>query len=460
MHYGWVSITRTMVKIMTQFIKSLYVIAVLCGLSLMMPQSVAAHGIVAGGAQVIEVDAGMYPMRIEVEVPTGAPTVLTARIWPVRPFEGVAQVTLTATHRNTQTTATQQVIVPANQHTIVVFDVDITHIGPWDLAIEAQDSLGTSGVFTVPITVLPTSTPLLTMPLFVAFGVLALVLTATIVWPTPRQWIRVLYGHAFTSALMAVLILGGLYAWPSINVEWNTPLDQSRPYATALMQTDDDTLTIRLFDGSTGLPVDDLVPHHQALIHLVMIERTTQYFVHAHPVRISAGVYQLDITSAPNGVYDVAIELERLGSGSQVLRSTVEWQGSRVVTVPAVQSAVVPFETIVDGYTVAISAQSSIVAGKPTTVRVAVSKDGQPVQTLEYWLGMRGHMILRDPAGSMFGHVHAAGAMNEDFQPVALLGNTVDFIYAFPQAQPYQLWLQVQVDGRVLTVPAQIVVSQ
>lgn len=427
---------------------------------LIHPQSVSAHGIVAGGAQVIEVDAGAYPLRIEVAVPTGAPTVLTARIWPLRPFSGAATVTLIAVHRNSQITSTHQVDVPANQQTIIVIDVDITQIGPWDLQIAVEDARGSSGQFSVPITVLPTSTPILTMPLFVAFGILALVLTATIMWPTPRRWVRVLYGHAFTATLVAVLILGGLYAWPSLNVEWNTPSIQSRPYATALMRTDNQKLTIQLFDGSTGLPADDLVPHHQALMHLVMIEQSTQYFVHAHPVRVAPGIYELDITHAPNGVYDVAIELERIGSGSQVLRSTVTWQGSSLAPTYAVSQPILPFEMIVEGYTVAISTQRAVVAGVPTTVQVAISKEGQPVGELEYWLGMRGHMILRDPDGSMFGHVHAAGAMNEDFQPVAPPGNTVEFVYAFPQAQTYQLWIQVQVDGRVLTVPARIAVSQ
>ena len=432
----------------------------LAGLFLLYPQSVAAHGIVAGGAQVIEVDAGSYPLRIEVVVPTGAPTVLTARIWPVRPFDGPTQVTLTAVHRNSQSSAEHQVAVPANQHTIVVIDVEITQIGPWDLWIEVKDARGSSGRFSVPITILPTSTPLLTIPLFVAFGVLALVLTATIMWPTPRPLVQALYGHVFTGALVSVLVLGGLYAWPSINVEWNTPQTQSRPYATTVMSTDDQKLTIKLFDGSTGLPADDLVPHHQALMHMVMIEQATQQFVHAHPVRVAPGVYELDITKVPNGIYDVAIELERLGSGSQVLRSVVDWRGSAVATKPAIDVGTVPFETIVNGYSVAVTSQSKVNAGKPTTLQVAVTKNGMPVSALEYWLGMRGHMILRDPVGSMFGHVHAAGAMNEDFQPVAIPGHTVDFVYAFPQAQTYQLWLQVQVDGRVLTVPARIEVAQ
>jgi hypothetical protein len=437
-----------------------FLFVIVCAVCLLIPSSVEAHGIIAGGAQVIEVDAGNYPLRIEVVVPTGAPTVLTARIWPVQPLDGAASVSLTAVHRNTQTTSTHQVDIPVNQQTIVVIDVDITHIGPWDLWIEVTDSQGTSGRFSVPVTVLPTETPLLTIPLFIAFGVLALVLAASIIWPTPRPWVKVLLGHAFTVGFVSVLILGGLHAWPAINVEWNTPLSQSRPYATTIMQTDNQKLTIQLFDGSTGLPADDLVPHHQALMHLVMIEQSTQYFVHAHPVRIAPGIYELDITNVPNGTYDVAVELERLGSGSQVLRSVLDVGDSAVAAQPVIDAGTLPVETVVNGYTVTITAQGEVVAGKPTQIQVAVTKDGLPVSTLEYWLGMRGHMILRDPAGSMFGHVHAAGAMNEDFQPVALPGHTVSFVYAFPQAQTYQLWLQVQVDGQILTVPARIAIPQ
>lgn len=426
---------------------------------LFTPATASAHGLVAGGAQVIEVDAGAYPLRIEVEVPTGAPTVLTARIWPIKPFAGAAQILLTAVHRNTQTTSAHEVDVPINQHTIAVFDVAIDHVGAWDLQVEVRDANGGSGVFLVPITVLPTSTPLLTIPLFGAFGVLALVLTVSIVWPTPRPWIRNLYTHAFTGGLVSVMILGGLYAWPAVNVEWNMPLTQSRPYVTTQMRVIDQKLRIQLYDGSTGLPADDLVPHHQALMHLVMIAQETNNFVHAHPVRVAPGIYDLDISHIPNGVYDVAIELERLGSGSQVLRSSVSWNGGTHASPSTNTAPTIPFEMVVDGYTINVSAQSAVMAGAPTTLRVAVSKDGQPVPALEYWLGMRGHMILRDPTGSMFGHVHAAGAMNEDFQPVAIPGHTVDFIYAFPQAQTYQLWLQIQIDGRVLTVPAYVVVQ-
>jgi len=439
----------------------LQIVVICCFALVCVPRAVFAHGLIAGGAQVIEVDAGRYPLRIEVQVPTGAPTTLTARVWPVQHFEGAASVSLKATHVNSQVFDEQLVFVPEGQHTIAVFDVAITSVGTWDLLFVVRDSRDQEGIVVVPVTVPETSAPPLTIPLFVAFGLLAITLTASIVWPTPAPWLKGLYAHGFTASLVSALVLGGVYVWPSVVVEWRTPTNQSRPYATAVMAVDTRALMIELYDGATGLPADDLVPHHQALMHMVMIEKTSQTFLHAHPARIATGVYSYDLTNIPNGTYDVALELERIGSGSQILRGTIEWVGSDLpARAPATRRSPVPAEYTQNDLTFAITTSNVPRVGMPTTINVAVIRDGNPVPALEYWLGMRGHMIVRDVQGSLFGHVHAAGAMNDDFQPVAQAGHTVQFVYAFPRAQEYQLWVQVQVNGQILTVPAVLSVQE
>lgn len=443
------------------FRRTIHIICLCCLALICVPRVVLAHGLIAGGAQVIEVDAGIHPLRIEVQVPTGAPTTLTARVWPVQPFVGAATISLNATHINSQDVDEHSVSIPEGQHTIAVFDVAITRVGAWDLLIHVRDGRNQTGIVVVPITVPETSAPPLTIPLFVAFGLLAFILTASIVWPTPGPWLKALYAHGFTASLVGAILLGAIYVWPSITVEWRSPNDQTRPYATAVMGVDDSSLTIQLFDGSTGLPADDLVPHHQALMHLVMIEHSTRNFVHAHPARIASGTYALNLTDVPNGKYDVALELERIGSGSQVLRGTIEWLGGGTQARPSAQRvSLVPTVYTLNDHTISISTSEVPRVGVPTTINVAVFDDGNPVPSLEYWLGMRGHMIVRDERGSMFGHVHAAGPMNEDFQPVALPGHTVQFVYAFPRPQTYQIWVQVQVNGQVITVPALLAVQE
>src|SRR3712207_5217772 len=40
------------------------------------------------------------------------------------------------------------------------------------------------------------------------------------------------------------------------------------------------TLTLDVSDGATGLPVDDLAPHHDALMHLIVIDADGSFFTH------------------------------------------------------------------------------------------------------------------------------------------------------------------------------------
>jgi hypothetical protein len=96
--------------------------------------------------------------------------------------------------------------------------------------------------------------------------------------------------------------------------------------------------------------------------------------------------------------------------------------------------------------------------GVPVELQVTASRDGQPVAALDYWLGMRGHMLVRNPNGAVFGHIHAVGAMSDAFQPSSLAGNQVAFVYAFPTAETYAVWVQLMIDGEIITVPVQITV--
>ena len=97
--------------------------------------------------------------------------------------------------------------------------------------------------------------------------------------------------------------------------------------------------------------------------------------------------------------------------------------------------------------------------GVPVELRAVATRAGQPVAALDYWLGMRGHMIVRNPNGAIFGHVHAVGAMSDAFEPVSVPGNQVTFVYAFPTAETYAVWVQIMIDHTLIAVPVQITVA-
>jgi hypothetical protein len=440
----------------TSWLMVLFIIAV-C-----WPLHVSAHGIIAGGAQVLEVQAGSYPLRIEVSVPTGAPALLTAKVWPQRDLVGATQLVLTATHQDSQATVSQQVTVPAGPRMISVFDVTVPQTGVWELRIQIQDTAHGIGVATVPITIYPNTIPPLTIPMFVAVAILALVLFSTTIWPEARPWVRVVQAHSFTASLSITVAIGLLMAWPNLRVDIPTVDMTSRPYvvtqafSTRDVQRNVEQLRILVNDGLTGLPVDDIVLHHQALMHLVLIDPVSHTFLHLHPARVSAGQYIVDLPAMARGTYDVAIEIERANSGSQVTHQQVVLGDATVQALPA--PAPLPATVQAGDYTVTVQTTTPARVGVPVELQVTASRDGQPVAALDYWLGMRGHMLVRNPNGAVFGHVHAVGTMSEDFQPRSVAGNQVSFVYAFPSAETYVVWVQLMIDSEIITVPVQITV--
>ena len=438
-------------------------LAVLFIIAVCWPLHVSAHGIIAGGSKVLDVQAGSYPLRIEVIVPTGAPALLTVKVWPQRDVAGATQLILTATHQDSQASVNQQVNVPAGPRTISVFDVTVPQTGVWELRIQIQDATQEIGVATVPITIYPNTIPPLTIPMFVAVAIIALVLFSTTIWPEARPWVRVVQAHSFTASLSITVVIGLLMVWPNLRVDIPSIDTTSRPYVvtqaspTRDAQRNVDQLQILVNDGSTGLPVDDIMLHHQALMHLVLIDPVSHTFLHLHPARVSAGQYIVDLPTIARGTYDVAIEIERANSGSQVTHQQVVLGDATAQALPA--PAPLPATIQAGDYTVTVQTTTPAQVGVPVELQVTATRAGQPVAALDFWLGMRGHMIVRNPNGAVFGHIHAVGAMSDAFQPVSAAGNQVAFVYAFPTVETYAVWVQLMIDGEIITLPVQITVA-
>jgi hypothetical protein len=111
------------------------------------------------------------------------------------------------------------------------------------------------------------------------------------------------------------------------------------------------------------------------------------------------------------------------------------------------------------------------VADAETTLRFGVfSPDGHALP-LQSYMGMLGHAVVRRADGEVFTHLHPVGTFSMAAQEIlANEGNTsganpsarnlpveselpgeVAFPYAFPEPGNYRIWVQVRVDGRVLT---------
>jgi hypothetical protein len=254
-----------------------------------------------------------------------------------------------------------------------------------------------------------------------------------------------------------------------------TPPDAvARPHVNlladaALVAGQRSPIDLWLVDGGTGRAVDDLVVHHDALVHLVVVGPGGQ-FAHLHPVRIAPGEFRVWFRPSSGGEHRVYVELERRGGGVQLVDATVPAAGPAAAEpVPGGLG-----ERNAGGMTARITAgggradgggpgrageASSLVAGEPSVLAAEFS-DGGPVRDLQPWLGMAGHLITAGPDGTL-GHVHAMPSPSAAVpdETVATGGPRVEFVYTFPMPGRHRLWFQVERDYRIVTVPVEVDVT-
>jgi hypothetical protein len=111
-----------------------------------------------------------------------------------------------------------------------------------------------------------------------------------------------------------------------------------------------------------------------------------------------------------------------------------------------------------------------LVADEETTLRFAVFSPRGDAVSLQTYMGMPGHAVVRHVDGAVFTHLHPVGTISMAAQEILARGGKsneltqprvapttvttsreVTFPYAFPRPGEYRIWVQVRVEGRVLT---------
>lgn len=409
--------------------------------------------------------------------------------------------------------------------------------GPWELSI--ADGQRTARIpFVVPAQT--TSPPdRLVYGGFLGAGILMLVTVVVAARARRTGWTLVPAGGALVGVSVAVtgaVLSASLPLPPQPGSQLDPSVDNvSHPYvvhqplisdysrppamlaldATALAAGRPADLGLDLTDGATGAPVDDLLVHDGALIHLLVVGPTGQLW-HLHPIRTTPGHYQMHVTLPQPGHYALSTEFVRRGGGVQMVRAArgldvAPGPGSGPhpprTSAPANPVGLGPGRTtgttVVDSTHITLTATRPV-AGTPTTVtaRMGDTADLQP------WLGMAGHMVVAGPlppddmsdvgtavqSAPVWGHVHSMGGpppsvgsmggmampgnsmggksmpgmggdtdamvgmtpVNGESAPdetVAEYGPDVPFTYSFPVPGRYRIWIQTERDFTVLTVP-------
>ncbi len=368
----------------------------------------------------------------------------------------------------------------------------VDHSGPWELTV--ADGERTARIPFVVAAQVVTPWERAAYGGFFAAGGLLLVAVGTAL-VSKRGWITLLPAGAMVAAL-TVGVTGatlssqappprpaGSLLDPTSGTagdpypERDLPLttNYSRPPANLTVRTQaaagGTDVTLTLTDSATGRPVDDLLVADDALVHLMIVGPSGQFW-HRHPIRTAPGVYQVRLALPESGDYAVAAEVSRRGGGVQMLRSAMHVSGTPTRGTSFAQApAMSPTDTTSRSTENTLTA-TDLVAGVPATL---TARFGGPAD-LQLWLGMHGHLIAVGPlpegtspgtaaaSAPIWAHAHAMAPMlGPGAQPpdetVAAYGPDVSFTYTFPLPGRYLVWAQAERGYSVLTAPTVVEVK-
>jgi hypothetical protein len=453
---------------------ALAILILICTIGL--PSLALAHGGHSGPAQTFTQAVGPYELAITIEIPSAAPAPLYLDILPQSDIGG-ATLSFRAVPRGQSFDGAPvaQVQGMAGPQGIYYTQLDVDRLGDWELEARADGPQG-SGVARIPFTIDPAPLANGSIGLFVALGGLVLLMIASILVAAIGQrrarplpgWVSWTIGQAMFACLIAAAIFGAQQFGATIqNAQATTGATATaigRPHANLAVHTTPAqpaagqplTLTLDLSDGSTGLPIDDLITHHDALLHLVVISADGAFYTHIHPPRMAPGRFEIGVTPDRPGRYTAYAEIERRDSGTQVIARDFVVGGTGAGRPAQFQGL---GSRQVGDLQVQVTASSpELRSGKQALFTFSFSKDGKAVGNLQPWLGMGGHLIARSDDGAIFAHVHALGPM----APSGILetginyGPDIQFVYTFPQPGRYQIWGQFRHASQIVTVPIQV----
>jgi len=331
----------------------------------------------------------------------------------------------------------------------------------------------------IPFTIAAQPLPAGSIGLFAALGGLVVLMIVSITLAAvaqrrgrrPPGWASWAIGQAMFACLIAAAIFGAQQFSAAIQgaqaASDAATTGFGRPHANMAVHTAPGTaqagqpitLTIDLSDGATGLPIDDLVPHHEALLHLVVVSADGAFYAHVHPPRVGPGRYAIALTPDRPGRFSAYAEIQRQDSGAQLIVRDFDVGGAAVGPPARFQGL---GSRSIDGLDVNVaSSLAPPKAGRQATLTFSFSQGGRPVADLQPWLGMGGHLIARSADGAIFAHVHAAGPMAPSAAMATSVsyGPDISFVYTFPQPGRYQVWGQFRRAGTIVTVPLEVVVE-
>ena len=219
-------------------------------------------------------------------------------------------------------------------------------------------------------------------------------------------------------------------------------------------------MTVHLQEGG-GKPVEGLMLHHDRILHAIIIGRDLNVFAHIHPEdkgpvtdeMLRSATFPLHFTFPKAGEYLVGFDFAT-AEGLYSKTSLISIAGQPKMGEPKIDLSA---EKDSGGYHVSLLRSSeSIIAGRKTSFRYLITRNGKPITDLEPYLGAPMHLAVVRSDLSWFTHAHGVlpGKSHvpdhEEIEPSERFGPEIAAETVFPAKGVYKIFSQVKHQGRVI----------
>ena len=326
--------------------------------------------------------------------------------------------------------------------------------------------------------------------------------------PTDATIRRARIAMALTSVILIGLLAGGWRWWGSEDADYERnmykPLQSSASVKSSALGR---ILEVAIADSSWihrsdsawrrlrgGTPWTPLIEDHGKLMHLFVISEDMTSFAHLHPSTVDSVDFHGPVPPLPAGRYRVFADIVHESGFTHTMVSSVDVPETRAS--PQLSVATTNLDdswltgtqrrtgsriTLDDGATIEwTGGGDNLAAGKSAALRFEVrNADGSPA-SLEPYMGMPGHAVVQRADGSVFVHLHPMGTISAASQMAfemrqsgdtirgrlgkrvsdaavsamshaSVVSGAVSFPYAFPKPGAYRVWVQVKLNGKVVT---------
>jgi hypothetical protein len=229
------------------------------------------------------------------------------------------------------------------------------------------------------------------------------------------------------------------------------PVQPGKPFTVSFHIENPDGSTLSSYKTGSG-------PHTG--VHLIFVRRDLAALVHLHPAIGKDGQITQEVTLPSPGPYQLLIDVYARVPGQPLpnfqLRQNLKVAG------PYSPQPLPLFKAtqVVEGYTFRMTSSPVLksVTAEPLVVHVT-GPDGKPVEFTP-WFGALAHAIFLQPRVLTYVHTHvcAPDAPNCGGAPGAPTTRTavpglIKALAILPLPGPWEVFIQCQVDGHVLTAP-------